>query len=231
MNKSRTKIYVKVTPEKNEIVYSGLEFAEFIKYLSVPIKNLLLVKGDYWSDKQEHNFELLEGQELIEKLTKENVIGDFCFVDYSKADDAARLSGQQIAELLYMGHIFKPLNSPFFETLQNRFAYLAHDDGWYCKLFCRNLDDFIAVLWGKIGNDTVPPVPNSIQNQLLKLAAEGILIDLDEIHKEKMGLELKVYTVGDHTDMDFILNNFQQLKEMAVKVSILSCFEKQWCLS
>lgn len=230
MKKLRTKIYAKVTPKNHEIVYSGIEFIEFIKFLSPPIENLILIKGDYWGNKQDHNFELLEGQEQIEKLSEENIynFGDFCFVDYLKSGDTAGLSDQQIAELLYIAHIGKPLDSPFFTSLQNRFVYLAHDDGWYCKLFCRRLDNFITVLCGKITNDMGWPVPDFIQSQLLQLATQGILIDLEELHNKKGRFDLKIYTVGEHVDMDYILNNFQKLKETATKVSTLSCSEKQW---
>ena len=140
------------------------------------------------------------------------------------------LSDQQIAELLFIAHIGRPLDSPFFAPLQNRFAYLAHDDGWFCKLFCRNLDDFINVLCGKIAADTVLPVPNSIQDHLLQLATQGILIDLEEMNHKKVRSDLKIYIIGEYTDMDYFLNHFQNLKETAIKISTLSRFGKQWYL-
>jgi hypothetical protein len=36
MKKARTKLYIKASPNENEIVYSGIEFAEFINYLIQP---------------------------------------------------------------------------------------------------------------------------------------------------------------------------------------------------
>ena len=232
VKKKRTKIYVNVKSENHEIVYTGINFSEFIKFLSLPIENLILLKGDYYGNRQEFNFELLEGQEQIKKLSEENIYnyGDFGFVDYFRSGDTTRLSDQQIAELLYISHIEKPLESPFFTTLQNRFVYLAHDDGWYCKLYCRNPDDFITVLCKKISNDVSWSVPDFLRSRLLELATQGIIIDLEEIQKNNEVFDLKIYTVGLYFDMDCILNNFQKLKETATKTSTLKYNKKQWDL-
>jgi hypothetical protein len=40
MKKLRKRIYIKINPDNNEIIYSGIEFAEFIKYLEQPIENI-----------------------------------------------------------------------------------------------------------------------------------------------------------------------------------------------
>jgi hypothetical protein len=71
-------------------------------------------------------------------------------------------------------------------VLQNRFVYLAHDDGWYCKLFCRNINDFhdiVANLVRKyVGNELNSPVTrkdnkeytNKDRNAFLKTSADDI---------------------------------------------------------
>jgi hypothetical protein len=234
MKKKRRKIYIKITPERNKIVYSGIEFAEFMRYLQQPIENLLLMKGDYCGNRYEHNFELIEGYEYVEEFTKENVYnyGNFCFVDYISADNIAMLSDNQIAELLYLSHMFKPLASPFFKTMQNRFAYLAHDDGWYCKLYCTRLDDFADVLCAKIkeGLETLYKeelcqFSQKVGEQLLELAENGLLIDLDETYRKKSGVEVKLYIVGECLNMDEILNDIKRLKDDAFEVYNLSCAE------
>ena len=227
MKKPRTKIYVKVNLSSKEVIYTGIEFAEFIKYLSLPMENLLLLKGDCFGSRCEHNFEVFEGQNHVKKLATENIHswGDFCFVDYvGKTGD---LNEGQIAELLYMGHLFKPLKSPFFEPLQNRFAYLAHDDGWYCKLYCRDLYEFIAVLSKKIANDTAIPLPITLQNRLFQIAESGLLIDLEE----KDGSSSKIYTVGSYSDMDEVLNNWEKIKANSATVNMLSYSNGEWTIS
>jgi hypothetical protein len=140
MKKSRMQIYVNAALEENKAIYTGITFAEFIKYLPSPIENLMLLMGGssvlFVETESERGLELFEGRELVDKLTRENLysLGNFCFTDYAHLGGTKYLSEEQIAELLYLSHMFKPLKLPFFEPLQNRFAYLAHDDGWYCKL-------------------------------------------------------------------------------------------------
>lgn len=136
----RTQIYLKANLSKNEFICSGIEFKEFVRFLSFPIENIILLKTDYPGNAYAHCFELLEGRASIEALTKENIYnyGDFCFVDYETAGIVAQLNDGEIAELLFTAHMFRPLKFTFFEKLNNRFIYLAHDDGFYCKLFMRN---------------------------------------------------------------------------------------------
>ena len=188
MKTERSRIYFYATPRANEILYSGISFEEFIEHLQPPIENIILLKADYVGEKCFHNFELLEGSGDIENFTHEDIynFGDFCFVDYA-GDTVASLNKQQIAELLFVSHMFEPLNSPFFDVLGNRFVYLSHDDGYYCKLFCRDILDPIKVILCKIQSrmqdsiDISSDFSDGICGELQKIASNGILVDLDEI--------------------------------------------------
>jgi len=239
VQKQRVIVYIKTNPKKNEIVYSGIEFAEFIRYLQQPIENLMIITGGCGcisgSTKYERGLELFEGYELVQKLTEksDHIFGDFCFVDYSSPKNTEKLSEEQIAELLYLGHVFKSLHSPFFEALQNRFAYLAHDDGWYCKLYCKDLNDFIPVLCNKITSsiDVAEGITDVIGEELFQLTTKGILFDLDKLCYKEGKISLEVYLVGEFLNMDTILNNLQKVKEKASKICILQNDEKGWNIS
>ena len=236
MRKPRTKIYTKVTPEEKRIVYSGIDFFEFSMYLPNPIENLLLLKGDYLGNKCIHNFELLEGTEEIAKLEKEDIYsyGDFVFLDYNATNSVAALSKQQIAEMLYLAHMSTTMQSPFFELLQNRFFYIAHDDGSYCKLYCQNLSDYFTVLNSKISRIIRIPEPNYlgiINNQWQKISESGILIDLDEIKHKNGGIDVKIYSIGEYSNMDLIFNNIHKIKDIAGEVSNLYCCEENWVIT
>ena len=156
--KQRTILYVYADREKHVFINSGITFSEFVNGLSKPLENLLSIspKTDMISLVSDYarGFEVFEGNKQIQALLSENIyeLGDFCFVDFHKMDGIQQLSEEQIAELLYLGHLFRPLKSPFFPALQNRFAYLAHDDGFFCKLYCRDEQDFAHVLAVKIVN-------------------------------------------------------------------------------
>jgi len=176
----------------------------------------------------ERGFELFEGIGQIKKLSERNLyaLGNFCFVDYNTQCKITDLSENQLAELLYLGHMFKPLVSPFFEQLQNRFVYLAHDDGYYCKLYCRELNDFIPVLVRKIADFRKPPLPeveSSLGFQLLKQAANGVLIDLDESFRTETYTDVKLYSIGDYSDtgFDYIFNDLHSVKNNAKQINTI----------
>lgn len=241
MKNARRRIYIKATLEKNEIEYSGIEFAEFFNYLPSPMENLMIITGGSnvlsLDTRFERGLEVFDGYGQIEKLTNENIynFGNFCFVDFMSSQNVSDLSEEQIAELLYLGHLFKPLRSPFFEPLHNNFAYLAHDDGWYCKLYCQNPLDFITVLCKKIianelsGNICEPS--DSVKENILNLATHGLLIDLDESFYKPEDFEIKLYIIESHSDIDIILNNYQKLKEAATKTYSLHYNKVEWNIS
>jgi hypothetical protein len=60
---------------------------------------------------------------------------------------------------------------------------------------------------------------------------EGILIDLEEIRGTKRGASLKIYQVGAYSNMDEVLNNWQQIKSNATLTSILSYSNNEWSIS
>lgn len=139
--KRETIIYINSDIQNHEFIYTGIVFSEFIAYIENPIQNLLLLKANYLKENIVHNFEIVEGLAAINRFANEDIYdyGDFCFVDFEDGT-LDNLSSQQIAELLYLAHMFTPLKSPYFESLHNRFAYLAHDDGFFGKIYCRKRD-------------------------------------------------------------------------------------------
>ena len=236
MGRDRKLIYVNANAQTHEIYYTGIEFYEFVKYLSVPIHNLLLLKAHYIGNNFDKNFELVEGQEQIELLTQEDVhgYGDFCFVDYAHADNMSKLTDAQIAELLYLAHMKQPLRTPFFDSLNNNFVYLAHDDGWCCKLYCRNMQNFSNVLTGKIKNAisklSLQNMDSSTKKGLMNIAENGMLIDFDDVVFAQTHAVIDIFSIGKFTDMDIICNQSKALKSKALHHNQLKCNGKEWTL-
>jgi len=226
------RVYLKTNPEQHEAVLSGIRFVEFIE--CVPkIENIMLLKGGFLAKKNWQKFELVEGHDQLSQLMLEDVCnyGDFCFVDYANATSIEQIDDEQIAELLYLSHMFKPLKSPFFESLQNKYAYLAHDDGFYCKLYCKQQQLLVSIVVKKLERsvrvalgDNASPLPESLSEEIFKYSQEGILAELD-LSTIKKGiikkndtaerLLLKLYTVGEYNDMDLLFNNFEKIRPQA----------------
>jgi hypothetical protein len=81
-------------------------------------------------------------QDEIPKVVGENIYswGDFCWVDYN-TENFPHLTKREIAELLYFGHKAEPLNEVRIPSLNNKYLFYAHDDGWFLKLYYVNWDD------------------------------------------------------------------------------------------
>ena len=217
LNRTKNKsleIYIKSSAEKHETVFSGVTFIDFIESNPIPIENILLLKGHYWGEKSWNKFELLEGRDQIARLKREDIYnyGDFCFVDYVDAPSIDQLSEEHIAELLYLAHMFKPLRSPFFKVLQNKFAYLAHDDGWYSKLYCRDSEVSISILLNKLRKlaetalgDGAPLLPDHLVREIYKLAEAGLFIEVDVSASKSRDIIIRLYEVGEYENMDDLL--------------------------
>lgn len=226
--------YLNTTPKEHELIYTRISFAQFIRYLAEPMENLMLINGGCdvisWENENERGLELFKGRTSIESLSLKNIyaMGNFCFVDYASDSAPQQLSEEQIAELLYMGHMFKPLHSPFFDQLQNRFAYLSHDDGFFCKIYYRDIEDIFCVLSGKIKSglsekpeNDMPDLPPELLREIFRMSEEGVLIDFSEAERAEGSISVKLYTVGKISDMDIVLNTCAHLKETACKQSKL----------
>ena len=216
-------IYVNANNKEQKLIYSGITFSDFMEYSQAFIKNIILLKGNFLGNKHLKNFEVMEGEEYIANLKKEDIYsyGDFCFVDYSLSDCIYQLTNEQVAELLFMAHMYKPLKSPFFKVLSNQFAYLAHDDGYICILYLQNMESFLGVLNSKIisaikhiTKREVKSFDISILKDLMELAEEGLLIDLNEI-KKKGNISVNAYVVGEYSDMNKVFLEKNKLKENA----------------
>ncbi|MFK4998592.1 hypothetical protein ACI2OX_18625 [Bacillus sp. N9] len=91
---------------------------------------------------------------MLPSLLTEDVYsyGDFCWLDFEEESDLNSLSGQEIAEILYLGHFKDHLASPFYEKISNHVVYLAGDDGWFNKTYYRSWDYFYAMLGAVISD-------------------------------------------------------------------------------
>ncbi len=217
MRKLRDVFYINAFPQNKEVVYYGLEFKDFIRFLPVELRNILLLESEYYGAgyKVKYKLETVNKEEMQEFL-KEDICGygNFCWVDYNELEDVKSLEPFEVAELLYLGHMFSPVKSPFFDKLQNKYAYLAHDDGWF---YYKNYED-IAEIIGNKAIDMVStskrrkiyPMSNDLKIKLLSLAEEGLLLDFSNILKLDKSIELPIYTIGKFLDMDEMYNDLKR---------------------
>lgn len=238
MRKLRDILYIKAYPESTVADIYGLEFHEFIKYAPVELKHLMLMKTGYpRSELDQHTgFEIITDAGITD-LLKEDIYnyGNFCWVDFSAKEDIKKLTNTQIAELLYLEHTFKPISSPFFEAINNRFAYLSHDDGWLLRLFMRHYDDLKEIIANKVAGMVSAlkrtkdyPFPETVKEKLATLAVNGLLIDFGYISRHKGTISISIYTIGEFDNMDVMYHEHQKHKYHPKYSAYLEQKNKTW---
>lgn len=219
LGKINDVIYVYSNAKAFEYTYTGISFSEFIEFLREPIQNIVILNGNYMGDSFRKNFEIFVGKDSIEKLSNEVEYGEFSFVDCLNESAVETLSNEEIAEILYLGHMKYPLNSPFFYTLKNRFVYLSNDNSFYCKVYCKLKKDVGDVIEGKIKKSIykilgvkVKNLSKEIKKKLINSFEKGILIDFQELKYYKKNVIINIYCIGKYKDMDQVLNNKDKYK-------------------
>ncbi|MDQ0221278.1 hypothetical protein ELQ35_17770 [Peribacillus cavernae] len=234
-------LYMHLQDSERFVISSGMNFREFAYSLQSPLANLLLLKHGY-EDGEFNMNTLLEyiSQENTVKLLKEEVheYGDFCWIDFEEESGLDDLDGNEIAELLYIGHCKHHLKAPFYRKLNNQFVYLAHDDGWFNKVYYRSLDTYFALLgqllpikmealrvertWlGRKKRSEYPPVPVEIIHQLTRLITEGAVFSFNQVQQSRNKLEIPVWVVGDYVNMDDMAEGYNNSKQQSPNALII----------
>lgn len=230
-NSIRNLTYIHLNENKQYTLTYGIEFAEFTQSLSSLMNHLLLLKHQF--DDSELNvhtmFEYVP-VEKINKLTQDQVsdYGDFCWIDFEGEEGLNELSGQELAELLYLGHRKDHLEAPFYQKLRNRYVYLAHDDGWWNKVYYRNMLDFYRMLgdvlakkitdkgpekniFGMKKKRVFPMIPMEVLLKLKTMMKEGILISIKDAEQNRSCIEIPIWIVGDFDHMDDMIDEYERV--------------------
>ena len=227
----RNLVYVHVNHSNQYVMSHGLQFKEFISGIPQSPGKLLMLKHRFEdSEFNRHTLlEYVEHQQLM-KLVKEDVYqyGDFCWVDFEEEEALNQLEGQEIAELLYLSHTKNHLRLPFYRKLNNQFAYLAHEDGWFNKTYYRSFEDFYAMLGNALSyklsslkgeksflglkkRKEYPPMQREILYPFIEDMKEGIIFSIEKAEHSRTKIEIPVWVMGDLENIDELYEEYQNL--------------------
>ncbi|MEQ2528682.1 hypothetical protein EKG37_17095 [Robertmurraya yapensis] len=227
----RDLVYVHLNETKQYVLSYGIEYPEFAQSLSDLMHNVLLLKH-HFDDGDFNMHTLLEfvPNERLNNLAKDDVYGygDFCWIDFEEEEGLNELTGQELAELLYLGHMKDHLKPPFYHRLRNRFVYLAHDDGWWNKVYYRNIRDFYRmlgdVLAGKMKESGLeknllglkkkrdfPSVSMELLLNMKQMMKEGILISFHDTVQTRTSIEIPIWVLGDFDNMDDMYEEYENV--------------------
>ncbi|MDQ0878930.1 hypothetical protein QFZ77_007589 [Paenibacillus sp. V4I3] len=129
------------------------------------------------------------------------------------------LSNIQIAELLFFSHLARPLHN----VPKERFAYFAHDDGWFNKLYVTDLHDYemllskvIILKLQKLTGRKLENIPKEISSVLLESTRDGLFIDLSKTIKNSIELKIPIAAIGHFTDMDKVYDFREEISDYKV---------------
>ena len=242
-------VYIVVNSRDRYVLSSGYHFADFVHCLQEPLNNLLLLKHQYKNPAFHYvtQMDYVPKEQLNDLLQSEAYkSGHFCWVDFEDIFNLDTIEGQELAELLYLGHIKRHLTPPFYQELNNNFAYLTEQDGVLNRTYYKNWNDFYAVLGGVLvkklaavrterswlpfqKKKSYPRVPETILHQLSTVLTEGVVFSFTEAKIERNAAEIPFWVIGDFDEVDDMVESFyKEAKKSATGRLVFDKRQKEW---
>jgi len=215
----RKYIYANLEKLDNLVFAYGIDQSDFVHGIKRLPANLVSLVG---VDDNEHAVNAHTGLNVI---NDENEIRRYLlqshplpvkWLDYDEVGDLDFLTANEIAELLYLGHMNRPIRSPFNYKLRNHYVFLEQRNGGI-KLYFYYISAFSHVLSAAIIRHTleayrsrrrfmrslsVPRVPDPILKQLVQLMADGLFIYFDQATVRQRQLLVPVLTEINENDIE-----------------------------
>ena len=207
----RRYIYANLEKIDNLVFAYGIDQSDFVHGIKRLPGNLVSLVG---VDDEEHAVNAHTGLNVINdandirRYLLQSHTGQVKWMDYDEVGDLDFLTATEIAELLYLGHMNRPIRSPFNYKLRNRYVFLEQRNGGV-KLYCYYLSAFNHILNASIVRHTlaayrsrrmfmrtlqVPRVPEAILKQLIQLMPDGLFIYFDQAMVRQRQLLVPVHT-------------------------------------
>ncbi|MGO2082296.1 hypothetical protein [Vagococcus sp.] len=214
----RNRLYIHLDGISNSILSKGISHDDFHRYTRHRPSNLLLLNpNDREGEYETHtNFRVIRSEEAVERyfnLIKTREDKEVRWIDFADYDVLARLTANEIAELLYFGHMKMQLRSPFFYKLQNNYAFFNVNDS-LSKMYFRNIEEFYIILSKKMTQvtthkinlnnsffrrrQTISEIPLDLIEQLKPLMQEGIVFDFEQMGLKSSTYQIPIYVVEDN---------------------------------
>ena len=233
--------YIKIYEADNYVLASGISFEEFYSGISAKPRNLLFLEG--WPPYERRHEKLLLYYLTTEELkdfSQQDVgfNGDFCWIDYENAESLDAASKQDMAEILYFKHFKKPFGEFRFKNIKNQFAYYAHDDNWYTKIYMANPKDYLQVVEHKVLKElkgrkrSLTQIPQAILEEIYLLCLDGVIFDFEYAASNEYQAVIRIYQTGELDDVDGAHRELDRLRKCKKGVRLEYSPElKKWALS
>ena len=214
MKKKKQLIYLYANPTEQKYICTGISADDVWQAIKSRNMDIVLIKSDVLGDRCINNFEIIN-ECNIDNFLLEYTYGDLCFIDCNHIENLYELDDEEIAEMLFIGHMSRPLRSPFIGKIGNKLVYIGHDNDYFCKLYCVNDNDFYNILKIKLHSALKKQckIIIDLNCSFLNECKQGLLIDLNDIHINDKNINIPYYVIGKFDNMDEIINNSESIKE------------------
>lgn len=194
--------YIKINEETNKVKTSGIKFREFVEGLNEKPNNLLILKGWSMNSTIEVNLNLeYVSSENIPAICEEEVydFGDFHWIDFEEEVNLKSVDKSDLAKILYLNHTGEPYDTFLFESLNNKYVYIAHDDDYIVNVYMKNIKNYKDIINYKIKKELkgrkkfIGDIPNEILDHIYDLCKKGVVIDFEEAYCTG----INIYPIGD----------------------------------
>ncbi|WP_165444490.1 hypothetical protein [Lactiplantibacillus mudanjiangensis] len=215
----RRYIYANLEKIDNLVFAYGIDQSDFVHGIKRLPDNLVSLVG---LDDEQHavnahtGLNVINDENDIRRFLLQSHPGQVKWMDYDEVGDLDFLTATEIAELLYLGHMNRPIRSPFNYKLRNHYVFLEQRNGGI-KFYFYYISAFTHILNAAIIRHTlaayrsrrmfmrsirVPRVPEKILKQLVQLMPDGLFIYFDQSMVRQRQLLVPVHTEVNNDEIE-----------------------------
>lgn len=213
-------IYVHLDSVTNSVLSKGITFFDYEKIVQNKPNNILLLNTtkDIGEFDMHTGFRMIRGADKVQQYFDEYRKGSYGskyqlkWIDFDSIELLHELTPIEISEILYLGHAYTHLHSPFNYKLQNNFIFLTMPDK-SVKQYYREINYFYSFLASELTKElklrsvekkllfkktkSVQSLPIELVQEMVPLLREGICFLFDDLVIEKDICEIPIYLVED----------------------------------
>ena len=230
-------IFIHLESIVNLIYSRGINISDFLAgILHVPT-NILLLNTETTDDLLVDNHTLLNeinGSKEIEAYLKQHPDKQN-WIDFSPKESLGELTANDIADLLYLGHMKSHLGAPFSYKMQNDFVYLSVGEN-QVKTYYRRLKNFYLVLNASIVRHAqqtfdkhhftwfkkikFESLPKGMLRQLIPILGEGLIFAFDQSFEQNKEVRIPILIASD-SNLEPTFRSKDSLYNKAKQVALL----------
>ncbi|MCP0886840.1 hypothetical protein LB941_05740 [Ligilactobacillus sp. WILCCON 0076] len=208
--------YIRMENVSHMVLSYGITIRDFMSALSFFPPNILLINKVDSTREIDINtgFNMILGAENVQAYLLSKQTKNQKWIDFDDIRDLEYITPREVSELLYLGHAYTNLQSPFYYKLQNNFIFLTLPNG-ALKVYYRRLDVFYSIFVQAVTKKIlevyrerkpilslrlhVEPLEKKIGEQLAVLFAEGLVLDFSRLYIANKKIQLPLLIASDNT--------------------------------